>query len=75
MPTWRSETGSVWWRHIRVALCYAADSFALNPEYGKAYALLGLSRFSLEDYQGELKLGKYVLLFKKGIKFLCKRLV
>jgi tetratricopeptide (TPR) repeat protein len=33
----------------------AADSVALNPEYGKAYARLGLSRFFLEDYHGAVE--------------------
>jgi tetratricopeptide (TPR) repeat protein len=33
----------------------AADSVSLNPEYGKAYARLGLSRFFLEDYHGAVE--------------------
>jgi len=55
----------VYFSNRSAALCYleqyeeaeldAADSVALNPEYGKAYARLGLSRFFLEDYQGAVE--------------------
>lgn len=52
----------VYYSNRSAALCYleryaeaerdAEISMELNPNYGKAYARLGLSRFFLEDYEG-----------------------
>jgi tetratricopeptide (TPR) repeat protein len=54
----------IYFSNRSAALCYveqyeeaeldAEESLTLNPDYGKAYARLGLSRFFLEDYEGSV---------------------
>jgi len=64
-------TSYVYFSNRAAALCYveryeeaeldAEESLSLNPEYGKAYARLGLARFFLEDYEGSVDAYEHAL--------------
>lgn len=64
----------VYFSNRAAALCYleqyeeaeldAERSLALNPEYGKAHARLGLSRYFLKDYYGAVEAYEAALLYE-----------